>query len=168
MKRILLIFSSIHENGNTKKALNEFILKKFNSETIFKTINIYKMNIEPCNGCLNCVKNCVCRIEDDFLKVASEIELSDAIVVASPIFFSNFPAKLKSLIDRTQVKFAEKIKFGKIVNNKKREGYFVVSSGSIVDEITVFAMKKTIKQFFDCFDIEPIAFHVKNCCDFKS
>lgn len=94
-----------HRNGhNTQKAL-DFFLNQINGEHEVYIYNVNKINVQPCKACDYCIPHqgeCVIK-DDDMTEIYKKFETCDLLVVASPVYFSAFPSKIKSIIDRTQM-----------------------------------------------------------------
>ena len=100
---ILAIMGS-HRNGhNTQKAL-DFFLKQIKADHELYLYNVNKISVEPCKACDYCVDHQgECIIKDDMTEIYQKMETCDLLIVASPVYFSAFPSKIKALIDRTQM-----------------------------------------------------------------
>ncbi len=73
------------------------------------TIQVVKQHIEPCRELTVCEKKGTCPIDDDMgREIFGLLRKADIIVAASPVFFYNFTAQLKALIDRCQTLWARK------------------------------------------------------------
>ncbi|SHH12704.1 flavodoxin family protein [Tepidibacter thalassicus] len=110
---------------NVKNILDDNNLK-------YRVIDIYDLNIDYCNACGYCEKTGHCRINDDMKSLYREFNDSIGTVVVSPVYFDSVPAKLKTLIDRTQAFYASKyiLKKPSIDRNKNRVGMFISIGGS--------------------------------------
>ena len=156
MKKILILFGSPHILGKTAALLDIYLekyLKNLRENFEIRKIFIYKQNIFPCIGCDFCIKSTSCSQDkkDDASEIFNSIFESDHIVVASPVYFSGFPAPLKALIDRSQQLYNKKTKSGKLKNLKLRTGALVATCGS-KDKNCFAPLKACCKQFFDCVD----------------
>jgi multimeric flavodoxin WrbA len=90
------------------------------------------MNIDYCNACGFCEKTGHCRIKDDMTPIYEQFNKSDGTIVVSPVYFDSIPAKLKTVVDRTQAFFASKyiLKKPSIDRSKKRIGMYIAVGGS--------------------------------------
>jgi len=61
--------------------------------------------VHPCRACDACRSTGRCIIKDDTADIYSAIEMAQGLVLASPVYFSGFPAQVKALIDRAQVHY---------------------------------------------------------------
>jgi len=69
----------------------------FETEKIF----LSNRNVLPCTDCGVCKKRKECPIDDDMAERYPVLENSDALIVATPVFFGSISAQLKALFDRT-------------------------------------------------------------------
>ena len=77
---------------NIDKEINE------QNEIIIKTASNFA--ISECVGCLNCFHIGHCNVKDDMECLKNELESSDLIIIASPVFAHNVTGNLKNIIDR--------------------------------------------------------------------
>lgn len=93
-----------HRNGqNTQKAI-DFFISKINIEHQLFEYNVNKIDVQACIACDYCIPHQgQCVIEDDMTEIYQKMESCDLLIVASPVYFSAFPSKIKALIDRTQM-----------------------------------------------------------------
>ncbi len=96
--KIVILNGSPRKDGNT-----EIMCKAFAENTQHETVilNIAPMNIRGCMGCQYCYRNNgECVQKDDMAKVMQEIKNADMVVFASPIYWFDITAQLKTVIDR--------------------------------------------------------------------
>ncbi len=98
--KVLMINGSPHENGTTKRALDE-IAKVLESENIqTEIITIGNKDITGCRACGACAKLGKC-IKDDIVNVIIEkLKVADGLIVGSPVYYASMNGSLKSLLDR--------------------------------------------------------------------
>lgn len=103
MKKAVILFSSPHENGCTRKLLDVFL-----SQCRFEThiYNMYKENPAPCIGCRRCETDglCFCPDMTDLLR---DVFSADYVIFASPVYNYSFPAPMKAFLDRLQPYYTE-------------------------------------------------------------
>lgn len=102
MLKVLGICGSPRPNGNTEIlldiALDEFDRTSFATEKVRLSEHVMK----PCSACGHCLRHGECRIEDDVTDViVPRLVSSDVIIMASPVYFNNVTAQVKTLMDRT-------------------------------------------------------------------
>ncbi len=101
-KKILILLGSPRKKGNSailaKQVQDGARAKGAEVESLY----LHGMNIQPCNGCGKCQKENSegCIIDDDMQTLYPKLQQSDAIVIASPIYWFNVSAQTKLFIDR--------------------------------------------------------------------
>lgn len=93
-----------HRNGqNTQQAIDYFISKLKIEHELYE-YNVNKIDVKACIACDYCIPHQgECVLEDDMKEIYKKMESCDLLIVASPVYFSAFPSKIKALIDRTQM-----------------------------------------------------------------
>ena len=99
MKHALVLFSSPHKDGHTKKLLEAFLYGLKGKDWQVKSLDICKVNIHPCIACGYCQKadGCAFRDLDEFDR---DLRACDLLLIATPVYNLSFPAQLKAVIDR--------------------------------------------------------------------
>jgi multimeric flavodoxin WrbA len=115
---IVTIMGSHRNKQNTDKSLG-YLLEKIKGEHEIFNINVNKSVIEPCKACDYCLKHQgECIIKDDAMtEIYEKLKNCDLLIIASPVYFSAFPSKIKALIDRTQMLY--NLKDRSIIKPKK-------------------------------------------------
>lgn len=94
------IVGSPRLGGNTE-VLTRYTLDKIREEGIeTELIRLAGLDIRPCNGCMVCRQGERCTINDDVMPVYDRMKETEAIILASPVYFSSCTALLKALIER--------------------------------------------------------------------
>lgn len=98
---ILILESSPRRKGNTS-VLADRTFKAMQEEGLsVDLVHLHGMKIEPCNhwdGCLRKALPCV--IQDDMQKLYPKLMALDGLILASPIYWFNINAQLKTCMDR--------------------------------------------------------------------
>ena len=148
--KLLIINGSPRKNGVTAKILNE-LYSQLDCEV--KIYNAYEMNIKPCIGCGYCSKNMGCAFHDmDEFK--TDFESCDVFLLASPVYFSSFPAPLKAVIDRLQSYYAMRFDFNIKPPIKKYRPSAVLITAGACNEKEIEFMKNQIRQCFSILNTE--------------
>ncbi|MBN1109493.1 MAG: flavodoxin family protein [Methanomassiliicoccales archaeon] len=66
------------------------------------------MGIAPCRACEGCFEKGECVQDDDMSELYEALEAADAVLVASPIYFSGMSAQTKVAVDRCQALWARR------------------------------------------------------------
>jgi len=99
--KILVVTGSPRKNGNT-----EIMAEAFGSATEQNghqvTIRrLSALHVAPCLGCKYCFShNGVCAQKDDMNQLLDDLEQTDLLVLASPIYWFDISAQTKCFIDR--------------------------------------------------------------------
>ena len=99
--KILVLESSGNRKGSSNLLAEEFIKgaeENGHSVTVFDVI---RADIRPCLGCNHCGMNGPCVQKDDYEnKLKGMIKEADMLVFVMPVYYYNWPAQLKAVIDR--------------------------------------------------------------------
>ena len=108
-KNIVIISGSPRKNGNTDRLVSAFIE---GAESEGKAVSLFRvadMKISGCLGCNHCFEEKgVCVQKDDMAQILDALKKSDAIVLASPVYYWAVSAQLKLAIDRTYALISDK------------------------------------------------------------
>ena len=98
--KVLMLNGSPRKDGNTSIALLE-MSKVFSKEGIeSEVISVGGEAIRGCLACGYCFKNNKCAIDDVVNEIAKKLDESDALVIASPVYYASANGTLISLLDR--------------------------------------------------------------------
>ncbi len=103
--RILGFNGSNRKTGNTATLIKNALKGAASQGAEVKLINLFDLNFKDCYSCFACkMRNGKsygrCCIKDDLMPIFREIENSDAIILASPIYYSSVSGEMKSFLDR--------------------------------------------------------------------
>ena len=143
-----------------KKGNSDFLLSLFmdqarlmGAQTI--VIETDKKHIVPCKEYTTCEKKGFCPIKDDMkYEIYGLLREADLVVTASPVFFFNVTAQLKSLIDRCQTLWARKYKLGLTDPGRKMRKGFLLAVGASRGKNLFDGIHLTMRYFFDAVGAE--------------
>ncbi len=95
---VFVIIGSNRKQGETAKAVKH-LLEEINPITQ-KIVFANELNIAPCTGCNVCRSKLQCSQQDDAQGLLQDMMNSDAVIIASPIYFGNLSGQLKVVLDR--------------------------------------------------------------------
>lgn len=102
--KILSILGSPNRNGNTGVILEQYLkgIEENHNYIEIKKIFLQEKKTSGCKGCNTCKSGKIdgCIINDDMNEMYREVETSDVIVFATPVYFFSMTAQLKTFIDR--------------------------------------------------------------------
>jgi multimeric flavodoxin WrbA len=101
MSKILVILKgSPRQLGNSAVLADQAAAGARDSGAQVESFYLHGMDIRPCDGCDECRETGVCVVGDDMQKLYPRLQVADAILLASPIYWFTFTAQLKTCIDR--------------------------------------------------------------------
>ena len=94
--------------GSPRKKSNSSALSSIIAETVEHeqkeviTHTLNKLNFKGCQACMACKgKSEVCILKDDLTKVLQDVTEADIIIMATPVYWGDISAQLKTFIDRS-------------------------------------------------------------------
>jgi multimeric flavodoxin WrbA len=92
--------------GNTEWMLDQVMEECLRAGAEVETLFLRKLNIQLCHGCLACElggreRKGACIIKDGMNGIYPKLLAADAIVLATPVYFSLLSGLLKNFMDRT-------------------------------------------------------------------
>ena len=108
--KAIAITASPRKDGNTD-ILTRHALKALEEEG-FETqlVRLCELKIEPCNACMVCEKEERCPIKDDLWPIYTRLKESDAIILASPVYFSAVTPEMKAFMDRNYFPYKKNLR----------------------------------------------------------
>ena len=92
-----VLFCSPRKNGYTAEVLSQFVKNRDD----INLIDIYALSPAPCTACEKCRTDYKC-VNSDMDSVLNDIENSDFLIVATPVYNYSVPAPMKAFLDRLQ------------------------------------------------------------------
>jgi len=71
-----------------------------NSGCDFELVSLRGKNISGCTACLGCVKDNVCKVDDDLTDLRQKIVDADGYVFGAPNYYSTFNATFHAFLER--------------------------------------------------------------------
>ncbi|MGD8502799.1 MAG: flavodoxin family protein [Syntrophobacterales bacterium] len=66
----------------------------------YEMVSLRKKNLAGCVACLGCVKDNVCKVEDDLQPIREKIVAADAYVIGAPNYYSTLNAMTHAFLER--------------------------------------------------------------------
>ena len=103
--KILMLSGSRNREGRTAKALNAISNGVVKAGGNYESIFLPELKIERCSQCDQdgwgvCRREQKCIINDDFSAIVAKIELADAVVFASPVYFIDLSESMRAFLER--------------------------------------------------------------------
>ncbi len=100
-KNILVVTGSARKEGNSMSLAYAFIKGARVSENAVHRFDAANKKILPCRGCENCWRRGKpSMVDDDFNVVAPYIQVSDILVLVTPVYFGGMAASVKLFVDK--------------------------------------------------------------------
>jgi multimeric flavodoxin WrbA len=159
--KALIILGSRNPEGQTAKAakalLEGLIIEESQAEEVF----LPQKRIERCRQCEDngwgvCRTEGRCIIEDDFALLVDKIKQTDAIVFATPVYFSDLSESMKAFLDRLRrITMHEKGKQG--ISDKLAFGFCVAGGGGGGAPVCAVSLEKILSTCgFNVVDMVPV------------
>lgn len=105
---VLGLNGSPRREGNSDILLQEALRGAGSVGAVTQQIDLAFMDISPCRACDACSKDGTCSLHDDMDRLYGLLERADAVIIASPIYFSGMSAQTKTAVDRCQALWARR------------------------------------------------------------
>lgn len=96
---MLALIGSMRKLGNCE-LFSKAVSRGIPFEHDLRLVRLPALDIRPCTGCYRCLADGSCRIGDDLPFLIDQIKASDALIIASPVYFLGAHASVKALLDR--------------------------------------------------------------------
>lgn len=134
--KVVAIVGSPHVNGNTSYladvALQELAAQGIETEKIV----LGQYIIGPCLAHDQCDTFKVCKVKDDAPDIIGKYNRADGVILASPVYFGDITAQMKTFIDRNFFTFTHGRK-----RKAKYAGLIAIGGGAGADE-TIATLKR--------------------------
>ena len=97
---ILVLQSSPNMHGSTALLVDGFCRGAREAGHAVTVVDVCRLNIAPCTGCVACGYEGPCVQHDDMDTLRRQILSSDMLVLATPLYYYGMTAQLKTVIDR--------------------------------------------------------------------
>ncbi|MFZ5641607.1 MAG: flavodoxin family protein [Bacillota bacterium] len=98
--KILAIVGSFRKEGNTDLIIDRLLTGAAAGGAVTEKLFVDDLQVASCQGCLDCRKEGICKIEDDLMGIVRKLDEADGIIVGSPIYGNYMTGRLKILLDR--------------------------------------------------------------------
>lgn len=102
---VIAINGSPRKNRNTHILLTKALEGAASKGGETELVHLYDLNYKGCTGCLECKRKAgasigKCVINDDLKPLLEKIEICDALIFGSPIYFGEVTGAMRSFIER--------------------------------------------------------------------
>lgn len=123
---VVAINGSPRKNWNTAILLNKALEGAAAKNASTELIHLYDLNFKGCVSCFACKQRGgksygKCAYKDDLTSVLEKIEAADAIILGSPIYFSDVTGEMRSFIERLLFQYLVYDENYSSLNRKKKK-----------------------------------------------
>lgn len=123
---MLGVLGSPRRGGNSDILLDQCLKGAREKGATTVKLVLRDLKIAPCQGCNQCLTAGDCMVADSMREVHRALEQADAVVIASPIYFSGLTGQTKCMIDRCQCLWARENLIGRKVGHPRKGGMILV------------------------------------------
>jgi len=105
---VLGLNGSPRRHGNSETLLQEALRGAEEEGASLLRLDLAFLDVAPCRACEDCFRDGECVLLDDMRHVYEALERADAVIVASPIYFSGMSSQTKVAVDRCQALWARR------------------------------------------------------------
>ncbi|HJJ50227.1 MAG TPA: flavodoxin family protein [Methanocorpusculum sp.] len=154
-KKIVALFGSNVQSGNTNKLLIEAIRGAEEAGCTVERVNIIQAKLSGCKQIYHCMDKVNCVIKDEGEHYLSMLKEADGIIIATPVMTYGIPGHLKSFMDRCQpfymAKYHRNKSFITAEHAKIRKTLFICIAGMNTPDVFVGPLL-TVKAFCHIID----------------
>jgi multimeric flavodoxin WrbA len=100
--KVVSLLGSPREKANSSIIAERFCAEAKKSGAEIKTFRLNDLQYRGCQGCMACkTKLDRCALKDDLTEVLEAVRETDILVLASPVYFWDVSAQMKTFLDRT-------------------------------------------------------------------
>jgi len=156
---IIAINGSPRKNGNTATLLNKALEGASSQGATTELINLYDLNFKGCVSCFACKLKGgksygKCAYKDELTLVLDKIESADAVILGSPIYFSDVTGEMRSFIERLVFQYLVYDENYSSLNDKRKPIGFIYTMNapeSMIKEIEYDRIIARYENYFEKF-----------------
>lgn len=154
--KITILTGSNNLRGTSNTLVEEFIKGATEKGHEIKRFNTAHLNIHPCIGCGHCGMNGNCVFKDDMPEILDQIETSDMILFATPVYYFAMTAPLKAVIDRFYSRTGR-------ISRKHLKTAYIMTCGDTTED-TVLPLITHYKKLVDYMNYEDMGMIIGKGC----
>jgi len=159
--KVLLLSGSRNPQGKTARAASALLRGVSLKAATTQAFYLPQMTIERCRQCEDdgwgtCRSEGRCTIDDDFASLVTEIREADAVVFATPVYFSDLSESLRAFLDRLRrIAMHEDGRLG--LTGKPAIGICVAGGGGGGAPNCCLSLERILQRCgFDLLDVVPV------------
>ena len=154
---IIAINGSPRKNGNTAALLNKALEGAASQGATTELINLYDLNFKGCVSCFACkLKDGKsygkCAYKDELTPVLNKIDNADAVIIGSPIYFSEVTGEVRSFIERLIFQYLVYDENYSSLNDKRKPIGLIYTMNAPESMITEIGYDRVISRYESYFE----------------
>lgn len=105
-KKVLVISTSLRHNSNSDLLARQFVQGAQEAGHQVELLSLQGKELHFCRGCLSCLKQSRCVIQDDANAIVEKMAAADVICFATPVYYYEMSGQMKTLLDRANSLYA--------------------------------------------------------------
>lgn len=155
MKKLAcVLYGSPNKSGHTRMLLDTFL--GYLPDYDVKIIDSYHENIHACIGCFSCKTSGKC-IYNDMENINYLLEVSDILIIATPVYNLSFPSPLKAIFDRFQPYFFKRFYMNIKPPIKKNKKAVLLLTQGLDDKRAKHIISEQLKMIFTIINADLIS-----------
>ena len=123
--KVVGISGSPRRGGNSEILLDRALEGARSQGWEAEKIALSQLKFLPCQECAGCAKTGKCVLNDDMQLIYEKLTDSQALILASPIFFGSLAAQVKAMIERYQCRWVAKYLLGQKQAKSRMKGFLI-------------------------------------------
>lgn len=99
-KKVLVISTSLRQHSNSDLLAQQFARGAREAGHQVECVSLQGKDLRFCRGCMACMKNPRCVIQDDANAIVEQMGKAEVICFATPVYYFEMSGQMKTLLDR--------------------------------------------------------------------
>jgi multimeric flavodoxin WrbA len=157
MKNMLMINGSPRSDGSSSEILNIIAENSVPKGFICEKIDLGKLNISHCRGCMSCKRTGKCAVDDDMTALYKKMQDADAVVFSVPVYFGAETGLFKNFLDRIYALVDRKDGVRTVRFGKEKIGIVAVNCGAPDGNMIYHGVMTHLVMVLRSFGVDDVA-----------
>lgn len=140
---VLILSTSLRGGSNSDNLARECERGARDAGHTVEYISLKGKDIRFCIGCLSCLTNGKCVLQDDVAAIMVKVKEAETIVFATPIYYYEMSGQMKTLLDRLNPLYSGDYKFRNI---------YMIATSAEAEESAFEKAYNGLQGWVDCFE----------------
>jgi len=150
--KVIAINGSPRKSWNTATLLKKALEGAASKGAETELIHLYDLEYKGCISCFECKRiggesYGKCAEKDDLTEVLEKVEMADAVVLGSPIYFGEVTGEMRSFLERLLFQYLVYDKEGTILTPRKMPAAFIFTMNAPEFEIKKMGIEDKLKRY---------------------